>query len=208
MGDRRKLAAWAGIAFVVLNVAQFALTPAPPAPDAKIEKVRAFLVAHRHGVLGQNALIGLAVVALVPFLVGLRDWLAPDAFAGTCAIVAGTILGAVLLVSQALISAPAWVAGSASSMDDGALRLAWSTANIAFLMLGGAVALLAGAIALGASHQVVRAVAIVVALVGLAMLPMQVSSSLGAVALFGFLGFLVLVLTTSVAMLRTPAPAG
>jgi len=208
MGDRSRLAAWAGIAFVVLNIVQFAFTPAPPAPDAKIEKIRTFLVAHRHGVLGQNVVLGVAVVALIPFLVGLRDWLAPDAFAGTCAVVAGTILGAVIVVSQAVISASTWVEGSASSMDAGALRLAWSTANLAFLMGGAAAAALGGAVALGARQQVVRVVAGVAALIGLVMLPMQLSPSLGAVALFGFLSALVLVLTVSVTMLRTPAPAG
>ena len=75
MDDTRsflRLGGWAGIGFVVLNVASFFLAPAPPAADGPAEELKQWVVDNRAGTLAQTVLFGLAFAVLIVFLEGLR----------------------------------------------------------------------------------------------------------------------------------------
>jgi hypothetical protein len=206
----RRLAGWAGIAFVIALAVQFVLAPAPPDFDAPAGEIRDYLVDNRSGILGQGFLQMVAMVFGVVFFVGLANRVrsATDGeLWGRVVLIAAGILGATVLVGQAAFNAPLWIDGNAQTMSDDLTTTLWSFAFLLYGAGGPVIALVAGATALaGLRSRVVPAyvswIGVAATVVALAAFSMQFGSDFGFVGFGAFLALMVFALATSIAMIR------
>jgi hypothetical protein len=208
--SERRLAGWAGVAFVVALGVQFALAPAPPDFDAPAAEIRAYLVDNRSGILGQGFMQLIAITFGVVFFVGLANRVrsATDGeLWGRVVIVAAGILAATVLVAQAGFNAPVWIDGNAQTMSDDLTTTLWSFSYAVFAAGAPAIALLTGSTALaGFRGRVVPVwvswIAAAASVIALAAFSMQFGSDFGFFGLGAFVALMVFALATSIAMIR------
>ena len=199
-----RLGGAAGIAFVVLVMASFFMAPAPPAVDAGVAEVRAYVLDNRSGLLVQ---------ALLFLIEAVRRRLSTDvatAPVATVGALAGTLFFTVAILASASFGAVGWLDDGVGDLGDDAFRLSWNLGYLVYLAVFplAAVSLLAAAWcarrsgAFAAWYWVLSLVLGVVLLVGSVGI---VSSGVASVSFPSFLGFALWVLVSGILLVARPA---
>jgi hypothetical protein len=202
----QRLAGIAGLVFVVMLVANGALLGSQPTAGDDLDEVRDYVTTDI-GMHKTALFIGmLGFVAAVLFFAGIIAKLrASDAEHdegwGIVALLGAVLLGAGAGVSQVLYATAVFRGGEA--LDDATLRIVWDGQLLASAACGIALAILAGAVAIGAFARHLwpmwhGALSVLVAAIGVASLTGMVSDTDGGtlVTFIGFAALAVWVLAT------------
>lgn len=127
-------------------------------------------------------------------------------------VIGGVLLGASVLVAQAIYNSIVWVDGFAQTTSDDVIRLAYATANLVFGASAPALVLIAGSTAIAAMRSKVLPAAVAwisaaATVVSVAAFLMQLGSDLGAIGLSAFLALMVFSLAAGVSMAMGKAEA-
>lgn len=208
-----RLGGAAGIAFVVLVMASFFTAPAPPAVDAAVAEVRAYVLDNRSGLLVQALLFALALPLLLFLLEAVRRRLSTDdatAPVATVGALAGMLFFTVAILASASFGAVGWLDDGVGDLGDDAFRLSWNLGYLVYLAvfpLASLSLLAAGWCArrsggFAAWYWVLSVILGVVLLVGSVGI---VSSGVASVSFPSFLGFALWVLVTGILLVARPA---
>lgn len=218
----RRLAGAAGIAFVIVIVIQFIFGPGdPPGFDEPAEEVATFVADNRGELQAAAALTVVAGPLFLVFLAGLARELRVAEGRGPAMLAAAAFAGGILLGAFAVTGTGLqWAASYHGELDAGLIQALWDAGNVSFLFTTGigfttligassAVALASGALprALGAYGALLAVFSFVVGAVAAFSETGAFSPSDGALGLIAFLGFLVWVLLTGIALLARAGAA-
>lgn len=217
MGDGsgfRRFGGWTGIAFAVLVIASFFCAPAPPAADAVVSEVKAYVVDNHSGLLVQALLFGLSLPLLLFFLEAQRRRFSADGGDAPVAVVgamAGALFYTVANMASALFAATGWLDDQVAGIGDDAFRLSFNLGYLIYLALFPLAAASLFCAAWCARRSGYRTwYSVLSGVLGVALLAGSisvVSSGLASASFPAFLGYVLWVLVSSILLLRTGAPA-
>lgn len=208
----RKMAAYAGIVSVLLNIASVIAYGSVPGPnDPAAEVVR--YVSGSDGYLVAGVFGGLSAIAWLLFLAGfvvpfLKSDREHGEGYGVAVFGSGIIMGVALLVA---IAAFAVIGVSIDEFDEATVLALWDFGNLTYGALVLVMILAAGAAAVGIMKRGVMArwfgiLSAVVALSGITgIVPFLTGGNAAMVILVGFAGMIVWTVAASILMMREPA---
>ena len=136
MSDRvRQWGGVAAIVFVVLILITVFAGGSPPAIDDSADKIRAYFVDHRGGLLVSNVVGILAIPFVLWFVVVLRDTLRGDDTAnalGTASLVGIVVTAPMALAGGAVAASIVYLDGFVNSASDDTVRLVFQAQTLLF----------------------------------------------------------------------------
>ncbi|HEX9977890.1 MAG TPA: hypothetical protein VGB41_04595 [Acidimicrobiia bacterium] len=212
----RKMAGWAGVMFVVLNVVAFFIWGTPPDADAPASEVAKYLADGGNTYKFGIGLSGIAVIFAVPFIAGfLIPFFRSDREHGEgygVVVLGGFLVSGALYVVAVAVNAALALRGG-FELDAATTRALWDLQYTAYALAILAVPIFAGGAARAIGKRGVMPawfgyLSWVVALLGFTGIAGTVSGSgIGMLALAGYVGLLLWVLVAGIVLLRDRAAA-
>lgn len=207
----RKMAGWAGVLFVVLNVVAFAMFGTPPDADAPASEVAAYVVDGGNAYKVGIALTGIATIFMALFIAGfLVPFFRSDREHGEgygVVVLSGALLaGAVSTVGLAAGAVLALREGA--ELDAATTRALWDLQYIGYGLAILAVPIFAGGAAMAIRKRGVMAswfgaVSWLVAIAGFTGIASIVSGAgIAMLTLVGFLAMMVWILAAGIVLIR------
>ena len=207
----KRMAGWAGVGFVVLNVVAFLLFGTPPGADAPASEIADYVADAGNAYKVGTALTGIATVLFVPFLAGLlvpffrSDREHSEGF-GVVVFAGALLSGTAATLGLSATAALSLRAGA--ELDAATTRALWDLSYVAYGSAILAVPILAGGAAMAIQKRGVMPdwfgnLSWLVALLGFTGIFGLVSTSgLAYLLLAGYLGLLVWVLVAGIVLVR------
>ncbi|OFW66253.1 MAG: hypothetical protein A2Z12_05630 [Actinobacteria bacterium RBG_16_68_21] len=212
----RRMAGWAGVAFVAFNLVAFFVWGTPPDAEAPASEVAKYLAdggnAYKFGIV----MAGLAMIFMVPFIAGfLIPFFRSDREHGEGygVVVLGGILVSGAMYGVAIAANAALTLRGGFELDAATTRILWDFQYTAYAAAILAVPIFAGGAAIAIGKRGVMPawfgyLSWVVALAGFTGIAGLVSGSgIGLLTLAGYVGLLLWTLAGGIALLREPAAA-
>lgn len=201
-----RIAGISGLVFVGTGLVASFGPGAPPAADDGVEAIRSFLIDGRTMILMGGWLSVVGMVAVLVYAGHLHRTVADDDDAlGPAFLMAAAVAAAAGCIGTLAYAVPAWSDGFLEAAEPGVIQLVWNLAFMLFAIAMGGTAVVAGVYALrafdGRASRWSAWLAAVVAALCLVGTLGAIGPAPSMLMFAGYLGWLVFVTATSIAML-------